>query len=77
MSKTGMNAEQVRAWRAGWQAVNRREIEELRKTPVLTKLRQLAAMMCSSNEFLPTPHRDAEVLIARQRWLEIYRAFGH
>ena len=77
MSKTGMNAEQVRAWKAGWQAVNRREVEELRKTPTRTKVRQLAAMMCSSDEFFRTPHREAEVLIARQRWLEIYRAFGH
>ncbi len=77
MSKTGMNAAQVRAWLAGHNAANRREVEEVRETPTRTKVRQLAAMMCSSDEFFRTPHREAEVLIARQRWLKIYRAFGH
>ena len=77
MSKTGMNAEQVRAWRAGQNAANRREVAELRKTPMRTKVRQLAAMMCSLYEFFRPPHREAEVLIARERWLEVYCAFGH
>jgi hypothetical protein len=72
-----LNAEQVRAWKAGQDAANRREIEELRKTPTRIKLQQLAAMMCSADLFCSPVDREAEVLIARQRWLEVYRAHGH
>ncbi|MEK6259381.1 MAG: hypothetical protein AABP62_12260 [Planctomycetota bacterium] len=77
MSKPVLNAEQVRAWKAGQDAANRREIEELRKTPTRIKLQQLAAMMCSDDLFRSPVDREAEVLIARQRWLKVYRAYGH
>jgi len=77
MSKPMLNVEQVRAWKAGQDAANRREIEELRKTPVRTKLQQLAAMMCSADQFRSPVDREADVLIARRRWLEVYRAHGH
>ena len=77
MSKPVLNAEQVRAWKAGQDAANRREIEELRKTPTRIKLQQLAAMMCSADLFRSPTDREADVLIARQRWLEVYRAHGH
>lgn len=77
MSKPVLNAEQVRAWKAGQDAANRREIEELRQTPTRVKLQQLAAMMCSADLFRSPADREAEVLIARLRWLEVYRAYGH
>ena len=77
MSKPVLNAEQVRAWKAGQDAANRREIEELRQTPTRIKFQQLAAMMCSADLFGSPADREAEVLIARRRWLEVYRAHGH
>ncbi len=77
MSKPVMNAELVRAWKAGQDAANRREIEELRQTPMSIKLQQLAAMMCSADYFQSPAARESEVVIARERWLEVYRAHGH
>ena len=84
MSKPVMNAELVRAWKAGQDAANRREIVELRKTPMSTKLRQLAAMVCSADHFQSAADhfqsaadRESEVVIARERWQRIYRAYGH
>jgi hypothetical protein len=76
MRKMRMDAEQVRAWKAGQDAANRREIEELRKTPTQIKLQQLAAMMCAADLFRSPTDREADVRIARQRWLEVYRAYG-
>ncbi len=77
MSKPVMNAELVRAWKAGQDAANRREIVELRKTPMSTKLQQLAAMVCSADHFQSAADRESEVVIARERWQKIYRAYGH
>lgn len=77
MSKPVMNAELVRAREAGQDAANRREIEELRKTPMSTKLQPLAAMMCSADHFQSPAAREPGVLIARERWLRVYRAHGH
>ena len=39
------NAEDVKAWKARWEAVNRFEIEELRRTPTKLRLQQLATLM--------------------------------
>ncbi len=77
MSTSPMNAEQVLAWKAGWEVVNRREIEELRAVSTTTKLRQLAAMMASNHFFESRADREAGVEAVRQRWLELYRACGH
>ena len=46
-AKTGTKAE-LEAWRARWEAVNRFEIEELRRTPAAIKVRQAAAVLLST-----------------------------
>ena len=72
-----VTVEQIRRWKAGWEMVNRREIEELRATDTITKLRQLASMMASHQLFESDAEREAEVEVARGRWLELYRACGY
>lgn len=74
MSTPPMTAEQVLAWKAGWEAVNRREIEELRAADTTTKLRQLAAMMASDHLFESPADREAGVEAVRQRWIKLHRA---
>lgn len=74
MSAAQMTAEQVLAWKAGWEAVNRREIEELRAADTTTKLRQLAAMMASNHLFESRADREAGVEAVRQRWMKLHRA---
>lgn len=50
-----------------WSQVRAREILELRKTSMGTKLRQLAALMESGHVFANDPLREAQIDLARSR----------
>jgi hypothetical protein len=64
---------ETREYLAGLALANEYEIEELRRTPVETKLRQLWVLMQPSL-VLEDAQREAGVLETRRRWLLLYRA---
>lgn len=68
--------EEVQAWKARWEAVNAFEREELRRTPVAVKVRQLAALMASVHQFGWEGALAAGEEEVRQRWQRLRRAYG-
>ena len=66
-----------RAWLKRWRLVNQREQAELRQTSIETKLQQLAALMLSSSEFGWNEELAGEEALARERWRQLRRAYGH
>ena len=63
-------------YRRRWQAAHEAEIEEIRQTPLATKLRQLSVLVESGNLFATESDfalQDAEVL---DRWNRIRRYYG-
>jgi hypothetical protein len=66
---------ETRDYLAGLALANQYEIEELRKTPVETKLRQIWALMGSAELFEDHALREAEVREVRRRWALLYQAF--
>jgi hypothetical protein len=74
--KRRMTRAEVRAFAARWKLVNGREERELRQTSSLQKLRQLAALMASADQFGWTEALAAEDEAARRRWLKLRRAYG-
>ena len=61
-------------YRRRWALVNRRLAEELRATPMETKLLQLAALMASAREAGWSPSLEAEDEAVRERWMALRRA---
>ena len=62
-------------YRRRWQAVHKAEIEEIRQTPLATKLRQLSLLVESGNLFDTEPDfapKGAEVLDRRNRISRYY-----
>ncbi len=74
--KRRMSKAEGRAFAARWKLVNQRERIELRQTTSATKLRQLAALMASADTLGFAQSLAAEDEAARQRWLELRRAYG-
>jgi hypothetical protein len=68
--------EKMRAWKARWELVNAAEREELRTTPPIVKLRQLAALMASAESMGWTEALAAEVDEVRERWKKLRQAYG-
>jgi len=77
MAKREMTKADGRAWLRRWRLVNRRELAELRQTSIETKLQQLAALMLSSSEFGWNEKLAGEEALARERWRQLRRAYGH
>jgi hypothetical protein len=67
--------DEMREYLAQHALANEYEIQELRATPVETKLRQLWTLMQSAGRFEDEAQRETESQIVRERWLLIYRAF--
>ena len=67
---------QAMAFRARWRAVNAAEREELRATPPAVKLRQLAALMASTDALGWAEPMRAEEAEARARWTRVRRALN-
>jgi hypothetical protein len=63
--------EEARAYTDRWAAVDAFQLEELRRTPMETKLLQLAALMASRDLFAHDTERDKGVLEVRRRWTQL------
>lgn len=72
-----MTKAEGKAWARRWRLVNKREIEELRRTPMEVKLLQLALLMDSADEFGWETNREEEVNEVRERWKKLRQAYGH
>jgi hypothetical protein len=59
-----------------WELVRDVEARELRRTPMETKLQQLASLMASRHVFGPEPDREAQIEVVRERWACLRRALG-
>ena len=68
--------EEARAYFRRWELVRDVEARELRRTPMETKLQQLAALMASRHVFGPEPDREAEIQVVRERWARLRRALS-
>jgi hypothetical protein len=71
-----MTPDEARAYFGRWQLVGEAEVEELRRTPIETKLRQLAALMASRHLFAPEPDREAGIQAVHERWAHLRRTLG-
>ncbi len=63
--------EEARAYSDRWAAVEALQLEELRRTPMATKLLQLVALMASRDLFAYDSERDKGVLDVRKRWAQL------
>ncbi len=77
MSKTGMNAEQVRAWKAGWKAVNRRVLDEARAKTMDQKLIELEHLFQFAKQLGKLDSLGNDAAAARERWVRLRRAYGY
>ena len=68
--------EEARAYFRRWELVREAEARELRRTPMETKLQQLAALMASRHVFGPEPNREADTRVVRERWARLRRALS-
>jgi hypothetical protein len=71
---SAMDAQEVRRHLAGLTLANEYEIEELRRTPVEVKLRQLWALMSSAHLFDDPMQREVDVQRIRERWSRLRQA---
>ncbi|MGH8133736.1 MAG: hypothetical protein ACRETG_03305 [Steroidobacteraceae bacterium] len=71
-----MTSEQARAYIKRWELVRDAEAAELQRTPIESKLRQLASLMASRHVFGPEPDREQQILEVRARWARLRQALG-
>lgn len=71
-----MTPEEARAYFNRWKLVREEEAAELQRTPMDTKLRQLAALMASRHLFGPEPDREAQIDEVRARWARLRQALA-
>jgi hypothetical protein len=64
----------VRAYLAGLKQAGSFEIEELRRTPIDLKLRQIWSLMTSADLLEDPAEREARVAEVRGRWQQIRQA---
>lgn len=76
MKTKKMTREQVDAWRAGWRAVERRRIRELRRMPLKTKIKK-AEMLFQLAQSMNLRHtmNDPEIVAVRKRWVRVKRKY--
>lgn len=65
----------ARAYLAGLEVAGVFEVEELRRTPVGLKIRQIWSLMTSADLFERDSEREAGVIEVRERWRRIRQAF--
>jgi hypothetical protein len=68
--------EEARDYIQRWDLVREIEAAELRRTPIETKLRQLAALMASRHLFGPEPDRERRLCEVRDRWARLRQVLG-
>jgi hypothetical protein len=66
-----MTKAEAKAWRERWHLVNEFQREELRRTPVGVKVRQLAAMMDMAHALDWQTSTPAELERVRARWCQL------
>ncbi|TLZ60540.1 MAG: hypothetical protein E6K20_11970 [Gammaproteobacteria bacterium] len=66
--------QEARAYFRRWQLLREEEARQLARTPMETKLRQLAALMASRHLFGVEPDREAGVEAVRERWARLRQA---
>ena len=71
----GVSPKAVRAYLAGLEQASAFEIEELRRTPVELKLRQIWSLMTSSDLLEDDAERETGVAEVRERWRRIRQAY--
>jgi hypothetical protein len=59
-----------------WDLVKQIELEELRRTSMDAKLRQLSALMASRSLFGVDPEREKGMQLVRDRWSRLWQALG-
>ena len=69
-----MTPEQARSYFRRFEELREVELQELRRTSMETKLRQLGAMMASRHLFAADPNRESEVQAVRERWALLRRS---
>jgi acyl-CoA-binding protein len=72
---SGPSPQEVREYLAGLEQADAFEVEELRRTPVEVKLRQIWSLMGSADLLENEAERDAGVTEMRERWRRIHQAF--
>jgi hypothetical protein len=65
----------ARDYLAGLELAGVFEVEELRRTPVELKIRQIWSLMTSADLFEDDSEREASVTEIRERWRRIRQAF--
>ena len=70
-----MTKDEIRSWMDRWRLVNEYEREELRKTPIETRFRQLANLMHTARTIGWTTSTPAEIDAVRARWLLLKRDY--
>jgi hypothetical protein len=75
--KPRLTKAEARAYKARWRKVNEAEIEELRRTPIAVKVRQLGAMMEMARRLPPTEGDEREVAEVRERWNKLRKALAN
>jgi hypothetical protein len=70
-----MNSKHLRDYLAGLELAGEFEVEELRRTPIELKLRQIWSLMTSTDLLEDDPEREAGITEVRERWRRIRQAF--
>ena len=72
---SGIDSKSIRDYLAGLELAGVFEVEELRRTPVELKLRQIWSLMTSADLRESDAEREAGVIEVRDRWRRIRQAF--
>jgi len=72
----GVDPKSIRDYLAGLELAGMFEVEELRRTPVDLKLRQIWSLMTSASLRESDAEREAGVTEVRDRWRRIRQAFA-
>lgn len=72
----GVTPKTVREYLAGLERAGVFEVEELRRTPMELKLRQIWSLMTSADLLEKSAEREASVTEVRERWRRIRQALA-
>lgn len=73
---SGVTPKAVREYLAGLEQAGLFEVEELRRTPIEVKLRQIWSLMTSADLLEKSAEEEAGVTEVRERWRRIRQAFA-
>ena len=71
----GVSPKSVREYLSGLELAGVFEVEELRRTPIELKLRQIWSLMTSADLLEGEAERNAGIAEVRERWRRIRQAF--